>query len=177
MRAFGIRFVDGFWGRFGTLDAPLPRFITISLWIGLLLLVVVGLVAKADDGARIPWRPARVYLIAPIAFLSLMTISNSLLVYLRSSWAAGMQGRYVFAGLTGLVVVTGIGLRRLRAIRELHVLIVAVSLQLLALAVIFTRGGDQGGRYGLGAPPLLHGWHGLPGHQRSSLFACSRLRI
>lgn len=151
LRNFGIRFVDGFWGRFGTLDAPLPRPLTIGLWVVLSVLVVVGIGMssrpRGDLDVPTSGRPVRLFLLAPFVMFSGLLVVNSLLTYLESSWAAGMQGRYLFPTVFGVVIVVALVIQRLGPVEEWVVLVGTLALQVMALFVMLDswwgpRGGD-----------------------------------
>ena len=126
--------VDGFWGRFGNLDAELPRLLTIALWVLLVVLIAAGVSSsrKATKERELDV-PTTLLVVAPFVVSLVVLIGNSLMTYLRTSWAAGMQGRYLFSVLSGVFVVVAIALARWPRLREGHVLAVVIALQVLGL--------------------------------------------
>lgn len=159
LTGFARRFVDGFWGAFGTLDASFPRWLTIVAWLVLLVLVVVGLVAwnrrpSADRAGLVDL----VILATPAAGMAVVLVGTSLSRYLEDGIVAGMQGRYLFQGLGVVLMIGAVGLRGLVGRREVAVAVTAAALLEGAGVVVALENwyGPRSGEWSLGA--ALRAW-------------------
>jgi hypothetical protein len=150
------------WGSFGWYSVRFPAWFALALTV-----VVVGLVASAlwpRSAASGSSRVQRAWFLSPVAALGAVVVTRAWGIYATSSQFQFMQGRYLFAGVTGVLVLVGIGGHRLvgRA-APLAVAGFAAVLQVVALrqALVGWWGGP-----GLGPRGQLRAmvaWSGWPG--------------
>jgi 4-amino-4-deoxy-L-arabinose transferase-like glycosyltransferase len=143
-----------FWGSFGRYAADLPRPVVLAASALLAVLLVLGLL-PAWRWARRVLRPvppglARgdlVLALVPAAVLGAYLVQHAHSIYVRTTWTSFLQGRYLFAGITGLAAVAAVGLDRI-AIRTGEgrrgpgpraVLVVALAMQLLGARAVLDR--------------------------------------
>lgn len=125
-----------FWGAFGWLDVYIPALLAIVATVALIGAVLYG-VGRGGDR-----RPELLLMVVPAAAIAAMVAIGAFQGYLRTGFDEGLQGRYLFPGLVGLMVVAAWGLRGRWA--PLAVLGFAGVMQVVALRTIlrFYWGGD-----------------------------------
>lgn len=97
------RLVTSFWGNFGWFETRLPLGVSVALT--LLLAVVVGAAC---------WRSwTRLVLLVPAATATAMVLSSGWGAFKKTGVSYATQGRYLFAGVTGLAVLAALGTARL----------------------------------------------------------------
>lgn len=131
---FVARLVTSFWGNFGWFEVALP-----GLVVTLATLVLVGAVVSAFVRGRVLAVRARLaFLLLPAATLGALVAANSFRAYLKTGVPFASQGRYLFPGLVGLVVVAAVGLDQLRRrpVRSLPVVALAAAVVLQGLALV-----------------------------------------
>jgi 4-amino-4-deoxy-L-arabinose transferase-like glycosyltransferase len=136
--SFIARLSRSFWGDFGWFEVALPA---VALTVATLLLV--GAVVMAFVRGRVFAVRARLaYLVFPAAALSVLVVTNAYRAYLKTGTPFASQGRYLFPGLVGLVVVAAVGFDQLRRrpVRSLPVVALAGALVMQALAVAAIMG-------------------------------------
>jgi 4-amino-4-deoxy-L-arabinose transferase-like glycosyltransferase len=130
------RLLSGVWGSFGWREAELP----IALAAGLSVALVVALVAGVATARR---RAPLLVLLLPVAVLVPLLGANSWRAYLKTGVPYATQGRYLFAGLVGLLVVAAAGAGALAGRRHrwlpLGVLVLGVLLHAAAVDTITGR--------------------------------------
>jgi 4-amino-4-deoxy-L-arabinose transferase-like glycosyltransferase len=97
------RVTNSFWGYFGWLELPLASVVVV-------LLTVAGLVAVALSIRR---RGIRVDLLVLLSFFALTTAAlfvQTRSLHLANGQFAGMQGRYLFGGVTAVFAAAAIGI-------------------------------------------------------------------
>jgi hypothetical protein len=119
-----------FWGSFGWLDVNIPAVLAITATAVLLSAVFWGVLS---GGTR---RLELLLMLVPAAAIAAMVAIGAFQGYLRTSFDEGLQGRYLFPGLVGLMVVAAWRLRWRWA--PLAVLAVAGVMQLSALRTILS---------------------------------------
>jgi 4-amino-4-deoxy-L-arabinose transferase-like glycosyltransferase len=139
---FSERLVGSFWGMFGWREAHLP----IGVSGVLTALVVVAVVAAV-------WRRwDRLILVLPALAAAAMVLSSGWGAYKKTGVSYATQGRYLFAGIAGLAVLSALGLHRLVGTRggrpgdEQHrpwqpvtTLAVALTVQATSLVICLQR--------------------------------------
>jgi 4-amino-4-deoxy-L-arabinose transferase-like glycosyltransferase len=100
---FSERLVGSFWGNFGWFEARLP----IALSAGLTVVMVVAIVAAC--WGHLP----RAVLVLPAAAASLMVLSAGWGAFKKTGVSYATQGRYLFTGIVGLMVLVALGVARL----------------------------------------------------------------
>ncbi|PZF79187.1 DUF2142 domain-containing protein [Jiangella anatolica] len=146
-----------FFGDFGWLEL---RVAPPVYWTGATLMAALCVAALVRRDSR---RDAAVLLLLPVA-LWLGVVSNAWRGYVDTGWITAVQGRYLFAGLTALAVVTALGVRpQARAVPW----IVAAGGAVAATALAFGfRGFFWGHGEGLSdAAARLAGWSPLSSGQ------------
>ena len=99
-----------FWGSFGWYTIRFPSWLATLCTLLVVVLVIVALVAKRDPSGSS--RLQRASLLVPVVMLGGFVFVRAWGLYERSSKFQFLQGRYLFAGLVGLLVVVAIGLTR-----------------------------------------------------------------
>lgn len=135
---FVARLSRSFWGDFGWFEVALP-----ALAVTIATVVLVGAVVTAFARGRVlAVRVRLAYLLFPAAALSILVAGNAYRAYLKTGTPFASQGRYLFPGLVGLVVVAAVGLDQLRRRPQpwLPVLALAGALVMQALAVVAIMG-------------------------------------
>ena len=97
-RGFLDRLLSGVWGSFGWREAELP----FALAAGLSVALVVALVAGVATARR---RAPLLVLLLPVAALVPLLGANAWRAYLKTGVPYATQGRYLFAGIVGVLVV------------------------------------------------------------------------
>ncbi|WP_051425908.1 DUF2142 domain-containing protein [Jiangella gansuensis] len=124
-----------FFGDFGWLELRVP---TAVFWAGATIVAALCIVALVRRDTR---RDAAALLILPAA-LWVSVVSNAWRHYVDTGWITAVQGRYLFAGLTALAVVTALGARpRARAVPWL----VGAGGAVAAASLVFAFRGMYGG--------------------------------
>jgi 4-amino-4-deoxy-L-arabinose transferase-like glycosyltransferase len=131
----GTFLADGFWGRPGKFEAPLPNVYVILATVCLLGVAAFGAVelwrrrqGGAGGGALV------VVLLLPLPGILAMVAGNSYRLYASSGVLAFMHGRYLMPAVTGVAVLFAAGVSRLLGDRPR----LAVGV-LLAAAVVMQR--------------------------------------
>ena len=144
-RAFST-LVGSFWGGFGWLEATLPTAAVVAATV-----VLAGAVGVAFWRGRV--RAVRLRLglfVFPTAALVATAVGAAVVLSLTGDGAFAFQGRYLLAGLVGLVVVAAVGLDQLRSqpvpALPLLALVGAMVMQAMGVAAI-------AGRYWAGPSP------------------------
>lgn len=101
------RFVLRFWGQFGWLEAALPWALVWLLALALTAAVVVTLVGRRWPARHRRWELC--VLLAPIPLLLAIVLPGAWTVYSTSGGPGGLQGRYLYGGVTGLAAVVAVG--------------------------------------------------------------------
>lgn len=131
-----------FWGSFGWVEAPLP-WAAVGAAAGVITLGLVIALVTRRRGQR--WRRADVaLLLGAVAGTAAIMVYGSWTTYLDTGRRAAMHGRYLMAGVIGLVVAAALGLtvrlnRRWAALLPLGLLAGAGALHLLAGVVMVDR--------------------------------------
>lgn len=107
-----------FWGHPGSFSVRMSWPLILGSTILLLVLLLIGFLARprpedagaSDGGGR---RLRYAVLQVPVAALLVLVVSHSWQLYERSGRLAFMQGRYLFPGLAGPVLLLALGTRRL----------------------------------------------------------------
>ncbi len=100
-----------FWGSFGWYTIRFPTWLATVCTVIVLAMVVTALIPKRDEAGSS--RLQRAALLVPVAALGGFVFLRAWGLYSLTSKFQFLQGRYLFAGLVGLLVVTAIGLHRL----------------------------------------------------------------
>lgn len=135
-RGFGDRLVTGVWGSFGWQEAALPLALVSALSVALVVSLVRGL--------KVAPRPAPLLvLLLPVAALVVLIAANAWRAYLKTGVPYATQGRYLFAGLVGVLVVAAAGLSasppRVRRWVPSAIVLLAVVLHAVAIDTITGR--------------------------------------
>jgi len=93
-----------------TLPAPFPAALTTGLSILLVLLILLPLVIR--PGQRVQRRTLAV-LVLPFFAAGVVLLDNTWALYLKTGAPAGLQGRYLFVGITGVLIVVALFLTHL----------------------------------------------------------------
>jgi small subunit ribosomal protein S36 len=99
-----------FWGSFGWYTIRFPTWLAALATFVVVAAVVVALVPRRDESGSN--RLQRAALLVPIVVLGGLVFSRAWSLYATTSKFQFLQGRYLFAGLIGLLVVAAIGLHR-----------------------------------------------------------------
>jgi small subunit ribosomal protein S36 len=105
----GVLMVRRFWGWFGWYEAAMPAWVAWTATGVVLLGVVLAFALRGDDR---PTRPALLVLLLPFLLILGVVLGGGWAMFSHSGVPDGLQGRYLFPGLVGLGVVTGIGAAR-----------------------------------------------------------------
>lgn len=113
---------ERWWGSFGWIDTPLPRGLVLAAWALLAAGVIAALVRppREERGGRLDVG----LLLLPTALTLPVVVYGAWSSYTSTAQPAGIQGRYLFAGLVGIAVVVASGYARMfgRALPWLPVL-------------------------------------------------------
>lgn len=129
-----------YWGAFGWLQLPLPW---TAVWAATAVVVTAAAVA-VTRARRVGSAPLTVALLLFPTAGTLAIVTGGAWVYYRTyAVIAGIQGRYLLAGVVGLAAVTAAGLAALvavprRALLPPAVFIAALALQGVAIATVIT---------------------------------------
>jgi small subunit ribosomal protein S36 len=100
-----------FWGSFGWYTIRFPGWFATVCTLVVVVLVAVALAPRRDaSGAN---RIQRLTLLVPVVLLGGFVFARAWGLYSRTSKFQFLQGRYLFAGLAGVVVLVAIGLVRI----------------------------------------------------------------
>jgi small subunit ribosomal protein S36 len=153
---------DRFWGSFGWYTIRFPTWLATICTAVVVAAVVVALVPRRDASASNRWQ--RAALLVPIVLLGGLVLTRAWRLYSTTSTFPFQQGRYLFAGLVGLLVLVAIGLVRVAG-RWAVVATAAVAVLLQAEAVRRCLAGWWGGP-GLGPRGQVRAmvaWSAWPG--------------
>ena len=133
------------WLDLGWLETPAPFQVVLPIWIGVALLVLVGL-------SRSPRRREAVLVLTPFLLLVVMVVLAGLSSYHRLHVVLGAQGRYLFPSLVGVAAVVGaaVGGRLVAVLPPAVILTQALSLNL------------AGDHFWAGGPAAQRAWSALP---------------
>lgn len=158
--SFLNRLLTSAWGSFGWREAELPLFVAAVLSVALVVAVVLGVRSALS-------RSALAVLLFPAAALALLVAANAWRAYLKTGVPHAAQGRYLFAGLIGVLVVAAAAVPALadrwRARVPLGLLVLALLLHGAAIDAITGRywsGGRVGALLAFSPwpPPVVIGW-------------------
>lgn len=129
---FAGRLAGSFWGNFGWFEVSLP-----VVAVAVATVVMAGAIGVAFVRGRVlAVRVRLAFLVLPAASVGALVAANSFRAYLKTGIPFAAQGRYLFPGLVGLVVVAAVGLDQVRRpARSLPVVALAGALVLQALGV------------------------------------------
>lgn len=99
-----------FWGSFGWYTVRIPGWQALLCTVVVIAAVVVALAPRVGAGAST--RLQRAWLLAPLGALGAFVALRAWSLYATTSKFQFIQGRYLFAGLVGLVVLLAIGMAR-----------------------------------------------------------------
>lgn len=99
-----------FWGSFGWYTIRFPTWLATCCTLVVVAAVVVALVPRRDASGST--RLQRGALLVPFVLLGGLVLSRAWRLYATTSSFPFMQGRYLFAGLVGLLVLVALGLTR-----------------------------------------------------------------
>ncbi|MPZ88543.1 MAG: hypothetical protein GEU81_10805 [Nitriliruptorales bacterium] len=103
--------LERWWGSFGWVDNPLPWPVVVAAWVVLGTGIVAGLVLVST---RHPGRQLHLVVMVLPTMLTLAVIAyGGWRSYARTGVPLGVQGRYLYAGLVGLLSAGAIGYGRL----------------------------------------------------------------
>lgn len=135
-RGFLDRLLTSVWGSFGWQEAELSVVVVGALSALLAVAVALGL-------WRRPRRAASAVLLLPAVVLTLLIAANAWRAYLKTGVPYATQGRYLFAGLLGVLVVAAAAVHvlslRMRPRSPLALLVLAVVLHAFAIDTITAR--------------------------------------
>jgi small subunit ribosomal protein S36 len=100
-----------FWGSFGWYTIRFPTWLATACTLLVVAAVITALVPKRDESGSS--RLQRAALLVPIVLLGGLVFSRAWGLYTTTSKFQFLQGRYLFAGLVGLMVLAAVGLVRL----------------------------------------------------------------
>lgn len=151
-----------FWGSFGWYTIRFPSWLALMATGATVAMVVWALVPRRDRSEST--RLQRATFLVPLAALALLVAVRAWGLYALTSKFQFMQGRYLFAGIVGLVVVVAIGVERLAARwSPLVVAAVAVVLQFEGLRRCLQGWWGGPGLGPRGQVRALVAWSGWPG--------------
>ncbi len=107
-RTFVGELTERTWGSFGWYTVRVPGWLTVACTLLALVAIGLGLVTGVPRRGR---RPLAVLLV-PTLVLALLVVQRAWTFYVRTSLFKFIQGRYLFAGLVGVVLVAAVGLVR-----------------------------------------------------------------
>lgn len=99
-----------FWGSFGWYTIRFPSWLATVCTLFVVAAVIAALVPRRDESGSN--RLQRAALLVPIVLLGGLVFARAWDLYSTSSKFQFLQGRYLFAGLIGLVVLVALGLAR-----------------------------------------------------------------
>ena len=99
-----------FWGSFGWYTVRFPTWLATICTVAVVATVVAALVPRRDGSGSN--RLQRASLLVPIVLLGGLVLVRAWNLYSITSRFPFLQGRYLFAGLVGLLVLAAIGLGR-----------------------------------------------------------------
>ena len=118
-----LHFIDRFvallsertWGSFGWYSVRIPGWATVGLTLVSAVLLALGLLTSRR--MREPsWLQRALVLMGPSLLVGGLVLVRAWSLHARSGQYPFIQGRYLFAGVTGVVVVGACGLDRLRSV-------------------------------------------------------------
>ena len=99
-----------FWGSFGWYTIRFPTWLATLCTLVVVVLVIIALVPRRDPSQST--RLQRAALLVPIVALGGFVFGRAWGLYSLTSKFQFLQGRYLFAGLVGLLVLVALGLAR-----------------------------------------------------------------
>ena len=96
-----------FWGSFGWYTVRFPSWLATVCTLLVVAAVVTALVPRRDPSGSNRWQ--RLALLVPVVLLGGLVFARAWSLYSTSSMFQFLQGRYLFAGLIGLLVLVAIG--------------------------------------------------------------------
>ncbi len=151
-----------FWGSFGWYTIRFPTWLATICTVAVVVLVVAALLPPRDESGSN--RVQRASLLAPIVLLGGLVLLRAWSLYAETSKFPFLQGRYLFAGLIGLLVLAAVGQARVAG-RWAPLIAAAFALVLQVEALRRCLPGWWGGP-GLGPrgqARALVAWSGWPG--------------
>jgi hypothetical protein len=135
---------ERFWGSMGRYAARLPGSVVAIATAAVLACVVAALVDRRRGAERD--RAARAMAVLPTLLLGAYVAQHAHHIYVVTGWYSFIQGRYLFAGVAGLMAVVALGADVLvrGRFRPIHALAFALAMQGLAGFVLLQQvwGGD-----------------------------------
>ncbi|HVL03699.1 MAG TPA: glycosyltransferase family 39 protein, partial [Acidimicrobiales bacterium] len=136
---FTARLAGSFWGNFGWFEVTLPLLaVVLATLVGTAAIVVAFL-----RGRVFAVRARLGLLVFPAVAVGVLVAANAFRAYLKTGVPFASQGRYLFPGLVGLVVVAAVGLDQIRRrptpFLPVLALAGAVGMQALAVAALVGR--------------------------------------
>jgi 4-amino-4-deoxy-L-arabinose transferase-like glycosyltransferase len=102
---FAARVATSFWGKFGWLELALPAPLVLALTV--LLLGCVLLAFRRQEAGH---RGSLIVLLSVSALMLVLLFQQLYATHLSNGQYGGMQGRYLFGGLVGLLAAAAIGI-------------------------------------------------------------------
>jgi 4-amino-4-deoxy-L-arabinose transferase-like glycosyltransferase len=99
-----------FWGSFGWYTIRFPAWLALICTLVVAAAVVTALLARRDEGGST--RLQRAFLLVPFLLLFGFVLARAWSLYATTSKFPFIQGRYLFAGIVGLMVLVALGFRR-----------------------------------------------------------------
>ncbi|MGN6693818.1 MAG: hypothetical protein ACTHN0_06535, partial [Aquihabitans sp.] len=132
-----------FWGSMGRYAARLPGPVVAMATLAVVICVVAALVDRRSVERD---RVALAMAVLPTLILGAYVAQHAHHIYVVTGWYSFIQGRYLFAGVAGLMAVAAVGADVLvgSRFRPVHALALALAMQGLAGLVLLRQvwGGD-----------------------------------
>jgi hypothetical protein len=158
-----------FWGSFGWYTIRFPSWLATICTLIVVAAVVSSLVPRRDESGSNRWQ--RLALLVPIVLLGGLVFARAWNLYSTSSKFQFLQGRYLFAGIIGLLVVVSIGTVRAAARwAPAAVAALAVVLQVEALRRCLQGWWGGPGLGPRGEVRAMVAWSAWPGELLAVLF-------
>jgi small subunit ribosomal protein S36 len=107
---FASKLNQRFWGSFGWYTVRFPSWLALACTVAVATTVIAALLPARDEGGAS--RLQRLVLLAPMAALGVLVAARAWSLHVTTGGFPFIQGRYLFAGIVGLVVLAASGLRR-----------------------------------------------------------------
>ncbi len=147
LTSFADRLFGSFWGNFGSFEVALPAVAVTAATLA----VTAGVVVAFVRGRVFAVRARLAYFVFPATALLVVVAVDSFLANLSPGTPLAPQGRSLFPGLVGLLVVAAVGFDQITSKRTpalpLVAFAAAVVMQVLAIGAIM-------GRYWVGGASL-----------------------